>query len=119
MHTMPSTKIKPVIGIFMAIMCGLVGLTSGFVLSGAGICGGPPLGWGVFFFTIFTAIFPAGTVGFLRAPWWVSPLIFSLPMLLPVVMGPLVGEWLRAPVSIICILAAFGGARALRGEGYR
>ncbi len=115
---MPSTRTNRIFGLFMATMCGLVGLISGFVLSGAGICGGLPLGWGVFSFAIFTATFPAGTVGFLRAPWWVSPLIFSLPMLLPVVMGPLFGEWLRAPVGMVCILAAFGGARALREEAY-
>jgi hypothetical protein len=86
------------------------GFIDSFLLSGFGICGGFPLSWGVFGFGAFTALFPAGTVGVFRGPWWLPAVVYFGPLFIAVLGGALAGEWYRSIASIVCIALAFGGA---------
>lgn len=65
------------------------GFIDSFLLSGFGICGGFPLSWGVFGFGAFTALFPAGTVGVFRGPWWLPAVVYFGPLFIAVLGGAL------------------------------
>ena len=115
---MKAISISSAFGAFMVVLCAACGVVSGFVMCGLGMCGWVPLDWGACLFAGLTAFFPAATVGFLRAPWWVSATVFSVPMLAPVIVGALSQHWLRGIVSVGCIGIAFAGARAFRAGGF-
>jgi hypothetical protein len=103
----------------MACACAVGGIVSGFVMCGSGMCGWVPLDWGACLFAIFMALFSAAAVGFLRGPWWVSPVALSVFMAVPVIVCAASQHWLRAVVSAGCIGIAFAGARVFRPEGFR
>lgn len=99
----------------MFIACGLCGALSGFLLGGWGFDSWVPLRWTPVLFIAFMTMFPAGTVGLMRAPWWLPPAIFSAPLLflIAVAVGQN-GQWVRALVAAVFIIIAFAGARARR-----
>jgi hypothetical protein len=80
---MKAATLSSVFGILMLLLCALCGVVSSAVMCGMGMCGWVALSLGACLFAAFTALFPAGTVSFLRAPWWLSPLVFSVLMLIP------------------------------------
>jgi hypothetical protein len=102
---MKASAITSAFGVFMLILCVLCGVVSAFVMCGLGMCGWVPLDLGACLFAVFTALSPAATVSFLRAPWWLSSLAFSVLMLIPVIVGFVSEHWLRAIVSVNAIVS--------------
>src|SRR6185436_10296697 len=100
------------LGLVMFIASGLCGALSGILL-GWSFHGSepPPLHWMLILFVAFLALFPAGTAGLLRVPWWLSPIVFSVPLLFLILS---VGHWTRVLVATPFIAIAFAGGRLFR-----
>jgi hypothetical protein len=107
---MKSQTITSTLGALMFLACGATGFIDSLLLSGAGICGGFPMTWGIIGFGIVTALLPAGTVGIFSGPWWISSVIYSTPLFFAMVAAASTGEWYRVIASIGCVALAFGGA---------
>jgi hypothetical protein len=114
---MKTSAISYLFGLFMLILCALGGAVSAFVMSGVGMCGWVPLDFGACLLAVCTALIPGATVGSFHGSWRLPPLLFSILMLCPVVVGVMNQHWLRAIISTICIGIAFGAARAFRPRG--
>ena len=97
-------------GVILAVVSGLVGFVSAWLLGGLGICGFDLTGGMICFALIAGIVLPAATVRFLPAPWWVPALVFCsiIPIGIPFQM--LGHEWNRAVAGIGCIAVAFASA---------
>ena len=89
------------LGIIMFIARVLCGALSGFLLSGWGFHGWKEsVGWGPGLMAAFMSLFPSGTAGLLRVPWWLPPIAFGLPLLVLVFLAVSDSEqWWRVPMA--------------------
>jgi len=110
------------LGVVMFLASGLCGGLSGLLLSGWAFHGSEPLPlhWLALVLVAFMALFPAGTVGLLPAPWWLPPVVFSAPLLLVVIIAvSWHGQWQRILLAAVFIAAAFAGTRVFRPKMIR
>ena len=105
---------KAACGVVLAVVSGVVGFVSTWLLGGLGICGFDLTAGMVCFALISGAVLPAVTVRLLPAPWWVSAVIFA--SLLPtIVFFQILGqEWNRVFASSGCIAIALVSAWIFR-----